>query len=121
MNNYDEKYGAEEAFIVDPEGFVKVVRHLAARTFTANDQRLRFNEVVTEVHYSLATDQSVPVGLPEEGVYVKTASGNEYYARFAIITFSVSSYPSSFLLFESILFDYSYSYDRSFAFRTRFC
>lgn len=93
MNNYDEKYGEEEAFIVDPEGFVKVVRYLAARTFTANDPRLRFNEMVTEVNYAPASS---------EGVYVKTASGNEYYARFAIITFSVSSHPSSFLIFESI-------------------
>ena len=92
MNNYDEKYGAEEAFIVEPEGFSKIIRYLAGQTFVANDPRLRFNETVTEVHYTLDEDQSVPASLPTNGVYVKTASGNEYWAQYCIITFSVQSF-----------------------------
>ena len=104
MNNYDEKYGVEEAFVTEPEGFVKVIRYLAGQTFTANDPRLRLNEMVTEVHYDLESDQSVPEDLPtDEGVYVKTASGNEYYASYCIITFTVRSSRSLCRLVWNIL------------------
>ena len=103
MNNYDEKYGVEEAFVTEPEGFVKVIRYLAGQTFTANDPRLRLNEMVTEVHYALESDQSVPEGLPTDGVYVKTTSGSEYYASYCIITFTVRSSRSLCRLVWNIL------------------
>ena len=62
-------------------------RYLAGETFAANDPRLRFNEMVTEVYFTLEDDQSVPAGLPNNGVYVKTSSGNEYWAQYCVITF----------------------------------
>lgn len=93
MNSNDvDMFGDDDSFIVDPEGFAKIIRYLAAQTFTSiNDRRLRFNELVTDVHYALADDPIAALSNSQKGVYVKTASGNEYYARFCIITFSVSS------------------------------
>ena len=75
--------------VLDPEGFTKVIRHVAEQTFSANDTRLRLNELVTEVHFALENDQYVPNDLRNDGVYVKTASGRTYWARFCIITFPV--------------------------------
>lgn len=90
LNNREpEVYGNEEVLVIDPDGFVKIIRHLASQTFTANDPRLRLNEMVSEVRYELETDPSVPEDLRNDGVYVKTADGKEYWARCCIITFSV--------------------------------
>ena len=85
----EEVYGYKDAFIIDPEGFSKVIRHIAEETFTKNDPRLLLNEAVTEIHFSLENDARVPSGLPDDGVYVKTATGNKYWARYCIITFPV--------------------------------
>ena len=90
-NNQTEVYGFEEVLIVDPDGFAKLIRCLANQTFSSNDSRLHLNEIVTELHFALDNDSTVPAGLPNYGVYVKTAAGNQYWARFCIITFSVRS------------------------------
>lgn len=103
MNNREvEDFGTEEALVVDPEGFAKIIRYLAKQTFTANDKRLLFNETVTEVHWVLENDTDVPEGLRKEGVFVKTAAGNEYYAPYGIITFPVRSFFRG-LIFSSVL------------------
>ena len=90
-NNETEVYGFEEVFIVDPDGFAKLIRCIANQTFSSDDSRLHLNETVSEVHFALDDDLTIPTGLPNYGVYVKTASGNQYWARFCIITFSVRS------------------------------
>lgn len=98
MNSDQEKvYGKQDFLVRDPEGFSKLIRHLSNQTFASNDPRLRLNERVVEVHFELENDESVPNDLPDDGVgvYVKTAAGNEYYARFCIITFPVRQIPSS--------------------------
>ena len=92
----DEVYGYKDAFIIDPNGFSKIIRHIADETFAPNDPRLLLNEAVTEVHFYLENDARVPDGLPDDGVYVKTATGNKYWARYCIITFPVQP-PLSFL------------------------
>lgn len=94
-NNEQEKFGKEGAYMVDYEGFMKGVRYLASQTFSTNDARLKFNEVVTEVHYDPENDKTIPAEAQNEGVYVVTSSGNTYWARYCIITFSVRSYPYS--------------------------
>ena len=88
LNSTKGGFGSEEVLIVDTDGFAKLVRCLANKTFTGNDSRLHLNETVSEVHYNLNNDSSVS-GLPNYGVYVKTSSGNEYWAQYGIITFSV--------------------------------
>ena len=88
-NKEDSVYGKKEALVVDPEGFSKIIRHLASQTFTPNDTRLHLNKTVSEVHFVLENDTNVPDDLPVEGVYVKTAGGNAYWAPFCIITFTV--------------------------------
>ena len=82
-------FGKEDHFVTDSEGFLKPIRHLAAQVFAGSEFRLRINETVSEVHFALENDEQVPAGLPKNGVYVKTAAGNEYWARYCIITFTV--------------------------------
>lgn len=82
----EEVYGKKDMFVVDPDGFSKIIRHIAEQTFAENDSRLLLNERVSEVYL-----EHLPDGLPDNGVYVKTAAGNEYWARFCIITFPVRS------------------------------
>ena len=78
MNNENwDVFGKEDALVVDPSGYAKIIRHLAAQTFTPNDSRLHFNETVSEMHYELENDQNMPSGLPNNGVYVKTTEGNK--------------------------------------------
>ena len=102
MNNKEEEvYGTEEALVVDQDGFAKIIRHLAAQTFSPNDARLHLNEMVSEVHFELENNTNVPDGLPKEGVYVKTSGGNEYYAHFCIITFTVRLILSRFHVMSS--------------------
>ena len=88
LNSTKGAFGSEEVLIVDTDGFAKLVRCLANQTFTVNDSRLHLNETVSEVHYNLTNDSSVS-GVPNYGVYVKTSSDNEYWAQYAIITFTV--------------------------------
>ena len=85
----EEVYGIQDHFLPDSWGLTKVVQHLAKEIFAENDPRLRLNETVTEVHFALDNDRSIPDDIPKEGVLVKTASGNKYYGRFCIITFTV--------------------------------
>ena len=82
-------FGKKDSFIPDSEGFLKPIRHLAAQVFAGSEFRLRMNEKVSEVHFALENDEKVPGDLPKNGVYVKTAAGNEYWARYCIITFTV--------------------------------
>lgn len=91
----EEVYGYKDAFVVDPEGFSKVIRRVASQTFAPNDPRLLLNETVAEVHFALENDARVPDGLPDDGVYVKTAAGNKYWARYCIVTFPVRHFPLS--------------------------
>lgn len=92
----EEVYGYCDHFIPDPWGLSKVVDLLAAETFTMpNDTRLRLKEPVTDVHFDLENDSDVPSDLPREGVYVKTATGEQYWARYCIITFTVRPAPHS--------------------------
>lgn len=88
-NKETDVYGSQEVLVIDPDGFVKIIRYLSGQTFTANDSRLRLSETVNEIHYELENDQNVPDGLPKDGVYVRTSGGNEYWARHCILTFSV--------------------------------
>ena len=90
-NSQDEIFGKKDNFIPDSEGFLKPIRYLAAQVFAGMESRMRLNELVTEVHFALENDVEVPAGLPKNGVYVKTASGNEYWARYCIITFTVTN------------------------------
>ena len=85
-------FGKKDNFIPDSEGFLKPIRYLAAQVFAGSEFRLRMNEMVTEVHYALENDDQVPADLPKNGVYVKTAAGKEYWARYCIITFTVSKF-----------------------------
>ena len=88
-NSQEEVFGKKDCFVPDSEGFLKPIRHLATQVFAGSESRLRLNEKVTEVHFALENEKEVPDGLPQNGVYVKTAAGNEYWARFCIITFTV--------------------------------
>lgn len=99
-NNEQEKYGKEEAYIVDSGGFSKGVSYMASQVFATGDQRLRLNELVTEVHTDPANDQSIPLNYQNDGVYVVTASGNAYWAKYCIITFSVRCAHSCVFVFD---------------------
>ena len=96
----DELYNEEDALVVDEEGYAKLVRHLAAQAFVrgAHDARLLLNETVREVRFLAADGECSPncnssrtTTNEREGVYVRTAEGLEYCARYCIVTFSVSS------------------------------
>ena len=102
-----ETYGAGNQLIVDPDGFAKLVRHLAAQTFVRgeNDPRLLLHETVRQVQLykpereqQQNPDSSVSnAPLNElESVYVRTAEGHEFVARYCIITFSVFAWLSPF-------------------------
>lgn len=98
-----ETYGEGNKLVVDPEGFAKVVRHMADQTFTGGecDPRLRLHETVSHVRLYAPEQLNADEGLADccsassallnerESVYVRTAEGNEYVARYCIITFSV--------------------------------
>ena len=97
--------------MLDPAGFTKVIHHVAGQTFGANDARLRLNELVTEVHFALENDQYVPNDLRNDGVFVKTASGRAYWARFCVITFPVRYYATAvlYILYECEYSTYEYT------------
>ena len=98
-------YGGGNELVVDPDGYSKLVRHLAAQTFVGGerDPRLLLHETVRQVHlYAPKLEQqnpdeclpdccssSSPLLNERESVYVRTAEGHEYIARYCIITFSV--------------------------------
>ena len=86
-----ETYGGGNELVVDPDGYAKLVRHLAAQTFVRgeNDPRLLLHETVRQVQLSTL-----------ESVYVRTAEGHEYVARYCIITFSVFAKFSPFFMRE---------------------
>ena len=88
MNDFqEEKFGVCADFVKDPDGYVKIIHSLANSIFTPNDSRLKLNEKVTEVHYSLEKEV-LPEMMPHEGVFVKTQSGKLYFVKYCIITFS---------------------------------
>ena len=107
-----ETYGAGNELIIDPDGFSKIVRYLAAQTFVRgeNDPRLLLHETVRQVQlYSPEREQKNPddsasnAPLDErESVYVRTAEGHEFVARYCIITFSVFARFS--LIFSKFLY-----------------
>jgi polyamine oxidase len=105
-NTQDEVFGKKDNFIPDSEGFLKPIRYLAAQVFAGIEFRLRMNEIVTEVHYALENDGQVPADLPKYGVYVKTAEGKEYWARYCIITFSNAVMLSGNVKFQPALPDW---------------
>ena len=91
--------------VVDPDGYAKLVRHLAAQTFLdgERDPRLLLHETVRQVQFyePKGEQQNQDDCLPDccsssnpllnerDSVYVRTAEGHEYIARYCIITFSV--------------------------------
>ena len=95
MNNkqYDNVYGKIDALVIDQKyGYGNIIHHLAIQTFRLDDSRLNFEEKVSEVHYELENDKNVPFYVPKYGVYVKTTNGNEYWAQYCIITFTVGTF-----------------------------
>lgn len=68
--------------VTDPRGFAFLIRSLASQYLTANDSRLRFNEVVTVVDYS-----ETNLGRFGKPVVVRTRT-NTYLANYVLVTVS---------------------------------
>jgi hypothetical protein len=98
LNKTYELYGEGDAMVIEPEGYAKIVRHLAKQTFIdgESDPRLLLHETVREVHLLAVNGEcnsnstsSNPAENNRDRVRVLTSNGNEYYARYCIVTFSV--------------------------------
>ena len=79
--------GGKQFFVTDSRGYVHIVNCLAGMFLEPSDSRLLLNTTVTEVKYN------------ENGVYVSTASGDVFSAKYALVTFSIGVLKSDLVQF----------------------
>lgn len=79
--------GGKQFFVTDPRGYVHIVNCLADMFLEPSDSRLRLNTTVTKVKYN------------KDGVYVTSANGDVFIAKYALVTFSIGVLKSGLVQF----------------------
>ncbi|XP_067026364.1 uncharacterized protein [Acropora muricata] len=78
----------KQFFVTDSRGYVHIVECLADMFLKPSDSRLRLNTIVNEVKYN------------DNGVYVTSAKGDVFFAKFALVTFSIGVLKSGLVQFK---------------------
>ncbi|XP_068677261.1 uncharacterized protein [Montipora foliosa] len=78
----------KQFFVTDPRGYVHIVECLADMFLKPSDSRLLLNTTVTEVKNN------------DNGVYVTSVTGDLFFAKFALVTFSIGVLKSGLVSFK---------------------